>query len=115
MSREYKRIQQYETKILALKDKGYTQRKIADALELEPSQVKNFFDRYNKKQQKLLSGADLRRRGRLPRDNSTMKQFNSARFHFSVRPAEDKRPLPLENRSMWDCFFTEEEFRRIYQ
>lgn len=115
MSREYKRIQQYETKILALKEKGYTQKKIAEALELEPSRVKNFFNRYNKKQQMLLSGADLRRRGRLPRDISSMKQFNSARFHFSVRPSEEKKPTLAENRSMWDCFFSEEEFRRIYR
>lgn len=115
MSREYKRIQQYETKILALKEKGYTQKKIAEVLDLEASQVKNFFDRYNKKQQKLLSGADLRRRGRLPRDISLMKQFNSARFHFSVRPSDERKPSPAENRSMWGCFFTEEEFRRIYR
>lgn len=115
MSREYKRIQQYETKILALKEKGCTQKKIAEALDLELSQVKNFFDRYNKKQQKLLSGADLRRRGRLPRDITLMKQFSSAKFHFSVRPDDERKVLPVESRSMWDCFFSEEEFRRIYR
>ena len=115
MSREYMRIQQYEAKILALKEKGYTQKRIAETLELEPTKVKNFFNRYNKKQQKLLSGADLRRRGRLPRDISLMKQFNSAGFHFSVRPSEEKKPMPTKSCSMWDCFFSEEEFRRIYR
>ena len=115
MSREYKRIQQYETRILGLKEKGYTQKKIAEALNLELSQVKNFFSRYNKKQQKLLSGADLRRRGRLPYDISSMKHFNSARFHFSVRPSEEKKISVVESRSMWDFFFNEEEFRRIYR
>lgn len=115
MSREYKRIQQYETKILELKKKGYTQKKIAESLDLELSQVKNFLNRYNKKQNKLLSGADLRRRGRLPRDVSMVKQFNSARFHFSVRPSEEIKYSSAENRSMWGCFLSEDELRRIYR
>ena len=62
MPREYRHIQQYEKEILNLREKGLTQREIAEQLGFSKNQIKEFFHRYHVKQRKLEAGIALIRK-----------------------------------------------------
>ena len=60
MARIYRHIQQYEREILELKEKGMTQKEIAQQLGFTKEQVKEFFHRQHKKKRKIASGTEIK-------------------------------------------------------
>ena len=65
MSRQkYTHIQVKEEEILALREAGATRQEIANQLELSKVQIKNWINRYNRKQTKLEAGIFLKPKGR---------------------------------------------------
>ena len=63
MPRDYRHIGQYEKEILLLKEKGLTHREIAEKFGLNKEHIKQFFNRYNRKQRKLSAGIAIKKKG----------------------------------------------------
>lgn len=61
-------IKELEAGIIAMREVGKTRREIAEHYGLEMVQIKNWVNRYNRRQAKLAAGIPPRRRGR-PRKN----------------------------------------------
>ena len=103
MPREYRHIQQYEKEILELKNKGLTQREIAEQLGFNQSQVKEFLHRYNRKQRKIAAGNALKRKGRPPKDYKVTEQdkVNELKYIIARKDAKIKS-LEMENELMRD-------------
>ena len=59
MSREYRRIEQYEEEILRMRADGYTRREICEKYGFKMKQLVNFITRYNRKQEKIAVGIAL--------------------------------------------------------
>ena len=53
MARSYRHISKYEKEITELKKEGKSNREICEIYGLEIKQLKNFINRYNRKQKKL--------------------------------------------------------------
>ena len=66
--RKYTHIQVLEGEILAIRKEGATRQEIADRLGLSKSQIKNWINRYNRKQVKLEAGIVPRPKGRPRKD-----------------------------------------------
>ena len=65
MSRQkYTHIQVKEEEILALREAGATRQEIANQLGLSKVQIKNWINRYNRKQSKLEAGISPKPKGR---------------------------------------------------
>ena len=62
--RNYGKIKQYENEILAMKEAGYTKRKIAEELNLTREQVKEFLKRHRRRERKIEAGIPVRPQGR---------------------------------------------------
>ena len=62
--RNYGKIKQYENEILAMKEAGYTKRKIAEELNLTSEQVKEFLKRHRRRERKIEAGIRVRPQGR---------------------------------------------------
>ncbi len=60
MARSYWHIQEYEKEILKLREEGLTLQQIANRLGFERVQLKNFINRYNKRQAKILAGKAIK-------------------------------------------------------
>lgn len=56
MPRNYRHIEQYEKEILSLKEQGLTHREITEKYGLTKEHIKQYFNRYNRKQRKLAAG-----------------------------------------------------------
>ena len=56
--RKYTHVQELEGEILAMRKEGATRQEIADRLGLSKSQIKNWINRYNRKQAKLEAGIE---------------------------------------------------------
>ena len=52
--RKYTHIQVLEGEILAIRKEGATRQEIADRFGLSKGQIKNWINRYNRKQQKIV-------------------------------------------------------------
>ena len=61
--RKYTHIQALEQEILRMRQGGATRQEIADRFGLSKSQVKNWINRYNRKQAKLEAGIMPRPKG----------------------------------------------------
>ena len=66
--RKYTHVQELEGEILAMRKEGATRQEIADRLGLSKSQIKNWINRYNRKQAKLEAGIVPRLKGRPRKD-----------------------------------------------
>ena len=66
--REYTHIQEIEKETLAMREEGATRQEIADRFGLSKVQIKNWINRYNRKQSKLAAGILPRPKGRPPKD-----------------------------------------------
>ena len=66
--RKYTHVQELEGEILAMRKEGATRQEIADRLGLSKSQIKNWINRYNRKQAKLEAGIVPRPKGRPRKD-----------------------------------------------
>ena len=65
---KYTHIQAIEEEILVMREAGATRQEIADRFGLSKVQIKNWINRYNRKQAKLAAGILPRPKGRLRKD-----------------------------------------------
>ena len=64
MSRKYRHISEYETKIISMVNQGYTLRGIGNKLGFTYNEIQNLKTRYNKKQIIVEAGKTLKKKGR---------------------------------------------------
>ena len=62
--RKFTHVEEYEPEILQMREEGKTRREIAEHLGLTKEQIKNWINRYNRKQRKLAAGIVSNSRGR---------------------------------------------------
>lgn len=74
MPRSYGHIKEYEKEIYELKEKGCTNREIAEKLGFKLEQVKGLIRRHNANQSKLAAGIAIRRQGRPLKDYTVSEQ-----------------------------------------
>jgi len=74
MARIYTHVKQIETKVLQLKEKGKTNREIAQEFGLKEKQIVNLVTRYNRRNEKLQKGLPPKRRGRPPKSTTTNQE-----------------------------------------
>lgn len=72
--RKYTHIAELEGAILAMREAGATRQEIADRFGLSKVQIKNWINRYNRKQAKLAAGILPRPKGR-PRKNAVPRDI----------------------------------------
>ena len=72
--RKYTHMQELEGEILAMRKEGATRQEIADRLGLSKGQIKNWINRYNRKQAKLEAGIMPRPKGR-PRKDAALAEM----------------------------------------
>jgi transposase len=71
--RKWTNIELFEPEIIRLREAGMTRQQIADELFLEKVQIKNWINRYNKRQS-ILSGRIPKPKGRPRKDGQAPKQ-----------------------------------------
>jgi len=103
MARNYRHIQQYEDEIVELREQGLSLRQIGDILGFSVKQLKNFLNRYNKKQRKIAAGIALKKKGRPPKDDKYTKtdKVNELKYIIARKDAKIKA-LEMENELMRD-------------
>ena len=72
MSKSYRHIKEYEREIFELKEKGLTNREIAEKFGFTLEQVKGLIKRHNSNQRKIESGIEIKRKGRPRKDGTTL-------------------------------------------
>ena len=72
--RNYTHMNEYEAVILTMRQSGCTRREIADELGLSVKQIETWITRYNKRQALLLSGKELKVRGRPRKDGKPLQE-----------------------------------------
>ena len=88
MSRgKYTHIQALEEEILSMRAGGATRQEIADRFALSKVQIKNWINRYNRKQEKLAVGISPRPKGKprksdAPRDIVAAQAYEIRRLHM---------------------------------
>ena len=103
MSREYRHLQQYEKEILRLREEGLTHREIAEKFGLTKEHIKQFFNRYNRKQKKLEAGIAPKKKGRPPKDYVVREEDKIAKLKYILARKEAKiKSLEMENDLMRD-------------
>lgn len=103
MSREYRHIQPYEKEILELKAKGYTNREIGEKFGFTKRQVKNFINRYNRRQEKIAAGIAIKRKGRPPKDYVVSDEDKIKELKYIITRKDAKiKSLEMENELMRD-------------
>lgn len=103
MPRKYRHIQEYEKEIMDLRRQGFSNREVCEKLWFELKQLKNFINRYNKKQKKIAAGIALKRKGRPPKnyDISEMDKVSELKYILARKEAKIKS-LEMENELMRD-------------
>lgn len=108
MPRRYRHIKEYEKEIYELKEKGLTNREIADKFGFELEQVKGLIKRHNANQRKLEAGIALKRKGRPRKDGSELppsiqqlSRVTQLQYELSNKERQIKR-LEMENELMRD-------------
>ena len=103
MPRDYRHIGQYEKEILLLKERGLTHREIAVKFGLTKEHIKQFFNRYNRKQRKLEAGMFIKRKGRPPKNYVVSEQDKVAELRYILARKDAKiKSLEMENELMRD-------------
>lgn len=103
MSRSYRHIKEYEKEICELKEKGLTNREIAETFGFELEQVKNLVKRHNANERKLAAGKALKRKGRPPKDYVVSEQDKVAELKYILARKDAKiKSLEMENELMRD-------------
>ena len=103
MSREYRRIEQYEEEILCMRTEGYTRREICEKYGFKMKQLANFITRYNRKQKKVAAGIALRKKGRPSKDYVVSEESNIAELKYIIARKDTKiKALQMENELLRD-------------
>ena len=71
--RKWTRIEIYEPEIIRLREAGLTRQEIADELGLDKIQIKNWINRYNKRQS-ITFGSEPKPKGRPRKDGQPPRQ-----------------------------------------
>ena len=80
MPRKYTHIKVFENEIVSMKKQGKTHREIAEHLNLEKMQIKEFCKRYNRAQRKLEFGILPLKKGR-PRKDFELTDENKVEYY----------------------------------
>ena len=103
MPRSYKPIQQHEKEILKMREEGKTNRQIGEKLGFSKEQIKQFINRYKKKQMKIKAGMSLKRKGRPPKNYVVSEEDRIAELRYIVARKDAKiKSLEMENELMRD-------------
>ena len=103
MPRSYRHIKEHEKEIYKLKEKGLTNREIAEMLGFELEQVKGLIKRHNANERKLAAGIALKRKGRPPKDYVVSEQDKVAELKYILARKDAKiKSLEMENELMRD-------------
>ena len=92
--RKYTHIQEVEREILSMREEGATRQEIADRFGLSKAQIKNWINRYNRKQAKQAAGVPHRPKGR-PRKDASPRDI-------VTEQAYEIRRLRMENELLRD-------------
>ena len=90
MSREYRRIEQYEEEILRMRADGYTRREICEKYGFKMKQLVNFMTRYNRKQEKIAAGIALRKKGRPSKNYVVGEESKIAELKYIIARKDAK-------------------------
>lgn len=103
MSREYRHIQEYEKEIMELRAKGKTGREIREKFGFSKKQYENFFNRYNRRQDKIAAGIAIRKKGRPTKDTLVTDEDKPADLRYKLARKEARiKQLEMENELMRD-------------
>ena len=98
MPRSYRHIKGYEKEIYELKEKGLTNREIAEKLGFTIKQIKNLITRHNETQRKLASGIFTKRKGRPSKDYAVSEKNKIAELKYIIARKDAKiKWLEMEN------------------
>ena len=93
----------YEDEILRLREAGFTGREICEKLGFSKKQYENFINRYNRKQDKIKAGIELRKKGRPAKGNVVTEEMKSAELRYIIARKDAKiKQLEMENELMRD-------------
>lgn len=103
MPREYRRMLEYEEKILRMREEGKTKREICEAFGFTMKQMTNFVTRHNLRQRKLAAGIALKKKGRPPKDYVVGEQDKVAEWRYILARKDAKiKSMEMENELMRD-------------
>ena len=80
MSRQYTHVQGLLPSVIAMKEKGYTYRQIADQIGMEKEQIEELCSRERRKQRKIEKGYIPQPKGRPRKTPATQEQLQSNRI-----------------------------------
>lgn len=92
--RKYTHIAELEGAILAMREAGATRQEIAERFGLSKAQIKNWINRYNRKQAKMAAGIPARPKGR-PGENAVPRDI-------MIEQAYEIQRLQMENKLLRD-------------
>lgn len=92
--RKYTHIAELEGAILAMREEGSTRQEIAERFGLSKAQIKNWINRYNRKQAKMAAGILPRPKGRVrknavPRDIMAEQAYEIQRLQMENKLLRD--------------------------
>ena len=103
MARGYRHMQEYEKEILELRAQGKTGREIREKFGFSKKQYDNFITRYNRRQEKIVAGVAIKKRGRPAKDSVVTEEdkLTDLRYKLARKDAQIKQ-LEMENELMRD-------------
>jgi len=103
MPREYRHIQEYEKEIMELRAQGKTGREIREKFGFSKKQYDNFITRYNRRQNKIVAGIAIRKKGRPSKDTVVTEEDKLADLRYKLARKEARiKQLEMENELMRD-------------
>lgn len=103
MSRGYRHIQEYEKEIMELRLQGKTRREICEKFGFSMSQIKNFINRYNRRQDKIAAGIAIKKKGRPAKDSVVTEEDKLADLRYKLARKDARiKQLEMENELMRD-------------
>lgn len=108
MGKSYRHISNYEKEILELREQGLSKREICEKLGFTKKQITNFITRYNRKQDKIKAGIEIKPKGRprkdgtgLPPSIEQLSKLTQLQYELDRKERYIKR-LEMENELMRD-------------
>lgn len=103
MTRSYRHISNYEKEIIELKKEGKRNREICEIYGFEIKQLKNFINRYNRKQDRIKAGIGIKKKGRPPKEYEITEEMKISELKYIIARKDSKiKQLEMENELMRD-------------
>ena len=102
MPREYRHIEQYEKKILELREQGLTKREIGERFGFSKEQIKGVLQRKRRREEKLSHGILPKKRGRPTKEQTTQRNTTAGLQYQLARKEARIKQLEMENELMRD-------------